>query len=90
MTTALIGFAVLLLLMLVLRVPIPFAMSLVGVLGLVFLSSPDWTDFESLKWAPYIKLAARRIITTAQNYELSVIPLFILMGILHYLLAGKM
>ena len=80
MTTALIGFAVLLLLMLVLRVPIPFAMSLVGVLGLVFLSSPDWTDFESLKWAPYIKLAARRIITTAQNYELSVIPLFILMG----------
>ncbi|MDN3518224.1 TRAP transporter large permease [Aquisalimonas lutea] len=71
MFEALIGFAVLLVL-LFLRVPLPFAMGTVGFFGYYYLLGGNWGAAESM--------AARRIVDTAQSYTLSVIPLFILMG----------
>ena len=71
MTVSLIGFAVLLVLIF-LRVPIAFAMGLVGFFGFAWLG--DWN------WNAAMSMASRRLIDTAQEYGLSVIPLFILMG----------
>ena len=71
MTVSLIGFACLLTLILA-RVPIGFAMGFVGFFGFAYLN-----DFN---WVPALSMSARRIIDTAQDYGLSVIPLFILMG----------
>lgn len=70
MIEGLIGFAAVLALVLV-RVPISFAMGIVGVVGYMYESS--------LRGA--MSMAARLIIDTAQDYGLSVIPLFILMGL---------
>ncbi|MCG8691305.1 MAG: TRAP transporter permease, partial [Minwuiales bacterium] len=69
MTEALIGFAALLVLV-VLRLPIAFAMGLVGLVGFGLISG----------WNPSLAMAARLVIDTGQDYGLSVIPLFILMG----------
>lgn len=71
MSVTLIGFAVLLLLI-VLRIPIGFAMGLVGFFGFVYLNDFNWTAALSM--------SGRLVIDTAQEYGLSVIPLFILMG----------
>lgn len=71
MSAALIGFCCLLLLIF-LRVPIAFSMGIVGLVGFAALG-----DFN---WVPALSMAARRVIDTAQEYSLSVIPLFILMG----------
>lgn len=71
MTESLIGFAVLIVLLL-LRVPLAFAMGIVGFFGFYFLVGSNWAVAESM--------AARRVVDTAQSYTLSVIPLFILMG----------
>lgn len=71
MTISLIGFACLLVLILG-RVPIGLAMAFVGFFGFVYLN-----DFN---WIAALSMASRRIIDTAQDYGLSVIPLFILMG----------
>ena len=71
MTVSLIGFACLLILILA-RVPIGFAMAFVGFFGFAYLN-----DFN---WIPALSMSARRIIDTAQDYGLSVVPLFILMG----------
>ncbi len=71
MFESLIGFAVLILLLL-LRVPLAFAMGIVGFFGFYFLVGGNWAVAESM--------AARRVVDTAQSYTLSVIPLFILMG----------
>ena len=70
MTEALIGFAAVLLLVL-LRMPIAFAMGLVGVIGMA--------EQRSLRAA--LSNTARLIIDAAQDYGLSVVPLFILMGL---------
>jgi len=67
---ALIGFAVVLALVL-LRMPIAFAMGLVGMLGYAHLNS----------FRGSISMVGRLIIDTSQNYGLSVVPLFILMGL---------
>lgn len=70
MTEALYGFAALLLLAF-LRVPLAFAMGIVGFAGFYFLTD-NWNAAEAM--------AARRVVDTAMDYGLSVIPLFILMG----------
>ena len=70
MTVAIIGFIVVLVLVL-LRMPIAIAMGTVGVIG--------FAQETTLKAA--ISMAGRLIIDTAQDYGLSVVPLFILMGL---------
>jgi TRAP-type mannitol/chloroaromatic compound transport system permease large subunit len=68
-TTGIVGIAVLLFLFL-LRMPVGFAMALVGVTGFAYLSG-----LESA-----LALLAQDIYETFSSYPLSVIPLFILMG----------
>lgn len=80
MTVILIGFSILLFLILVLRVPIAFAMGVVGFFGFAVLNGLSWDNFDSYRWSVPLSLAANRIMDTAQDYGLSVIPLFILMG----------
>ena len=72
-TTGIVGIAVLLFLFL-LRVPVGFAMALVGVSGFAYLS-----DSESA-----LALLAQDIYETFSSYSLSVIPMFILMGSFAY------
>lgn len=71
MTITLVGFAALLMLVL-LRIPLAYAMGIVGFVGFGIL-----VDFN---WSATLSMAARRIIDTGQDYSLSVIPLFVLMG----------
>ena len=71
MTAALVGFACVLVLVL-LRVPIAFAMGIVGTAGYYL---------EIERWTGTISMVARLILDTAQDYGLSVVPLFILMGL---------
>lgn len=70
MIESLIGFAAVLVLVL-LRMPIAFAMGLVGMLGYM-----AQTSFRGS-----ISMVARLIIDAAQDYGLSVVPLFVLMGL---------
>ena len=70
MTAAIIGFAAVLILVL-LRMPIAIAMGLVGVIGYA----------QETSGRAAISMAGRLIIDTAQDYGLSVVPLFILMGL---------
>ncbi len=65
-----IGFVAVFLLVL-LRIPIAFALGLVGMIGLVYETS----------YRAAISMVGRLIIDTSQDYGLSVIPLFILMGL---------
>jgi C4-dicarboxylate transporter, DctM subunit len=69
MTEALIGTLIVLVLVF-LRLPIAFAMGLVGFAGLWFLSD--------LK--PTLSLIGQITYSTARSYDFSVLPLFILMG----------
>ncbi|MEM9341579.1 MAG: TRAP transporter large permease [Pseudomonadota bacterium] len=71
MVEGLIGFAAVLTLVL-LRVPIAFAMGIVGMVGFMLE-----TNFRAS-----ISMVGRLIIDTSQDYGLSVVPLFILMGLL--------
>ncbi|MFZ1814688.1 MAG: TRAP transporter large permease [Rhizobiaceae bacterium] len=70
MLESIIGFAAVLALVLV-RVPIAFAMGIVGMVGMIHYTS----------YTAAISLVARLIIDTSQDYGLSVVPLFILMGL---------
>jgi len=70
MIESLIGFAVVLTLVL-LRMPIAFAMGLVGMVGYMLE-----TNFRGA-----LSMVSRLIIDTSQDYGLSVVPLFILMGL---------
>jgi len=70
MIESLIGFAAVLVLVL-LRMPIAFAMGLVGMVGYAYETS----------YRGAISIVARLIIDTSQDYGLSVVPLFILMGL---------
>lgn len=69
MTEALIGLAVLLLLAF-LRIPIAFVMALVGFAGMAWVMSPTAALFN----------VGQTAFDAAINYELSVVPLFVLMG----------
>lgn len=73
MSTALIGFAVVLALVF-LRVPIAFAMGIVGVVG--------FAAIESWNWTAALSPAAGNLLDIAQTESLTVIPLFVLMGML--------
>jgi tripartite ATP-independent transporter DctM subunit len=73
MEISLIGFAAVLVLVF-LRLPIAFAMGLVGVVG--FAAINNWN------WRASLSPAAGTILDTVQTESLSVIPLFILMGML--------
>jgi len=70
MIEALIGFGAVLALVL-LRIPLAFAMGLVGMVGYM-----HETSFRGA-----ISMVSRLIIDTSQDYGLSVVPLFILMGL---------
>ncbi|MGB0961021.1 MAG: TRAP transporter large permease [Halocynthiibacter sp.] len=70
MIESLIGFGAVLFLVL-LRIPIAFAMGFVGMIGYMLETS----------YRGGISMVARIIIDTAQDYGLSVVPLFILMGL---------
>ena len=70
MLISVIGFAAVLALVF-LRMPIAIAMGLVGIAG--------YSQLTGFKAA--VSMAARLIIDTAQDYGLSVVPLFILMGL---------
>ena len=55
-----------------LRVPISFAMAIVGFVGYAYMR--DWN------WAPAFATVQTKLYETGRNYTLSVVPLFILMG----------
>ena len=78
MTAALIGFTIVLVLVMV-RLPIAFAMGLVGTLGFAYERGGSILSERGLKAA--MSMAGRQITDTAQDYGLSVVPLFILMGL---------
>jgi tripartite ATP-independent transporter DctM subunit len=69
MTQALLGFVAIFSLAL-LRVPLAFAMAIVGVVGMALLRG----------WGPALASTAQVVYETGFAYTLSVIPLFILMG----------
>lgn len=78
MTAALIGFALVLILVFM-RMPIVFSMGLVGTLGYAYERGGAIFDERGLKAA--MSMVGRQITDTAQDYGLSVVPLFILMGL---------
>lgn len=80
MITALTGFAILLFIIVVVRVPIAFAMGLVGFFGFAYTQGLSFDNFMDFRWNGALSMSAKRVIDTAQEYSLSVIPLFILMG----------
>lgn len=80
MTVALIGFAILLALIVIVRIPIAFAMGFVGFFGFAYLQGLGFDNFFDFRWSGALSMASNRVIDTAQEYGLSVIPLFILMG----------
>lgn len=80
MLTAIIGFTVLLFIIVVIRIPIAFAMGLVGFFGFAVLQGLGFDNLMDFRWNSVLAMAARRVIDTTQDYSLSVIPLFILMG----------
>lgn len=80
MTAVLIGFAVLLTMILLLRIPIAVAMGVVGFFGFAGQLGLTFDNIDSFRWLPVLTLASNRIIDTVQEYGLSIIPLFILMG----------
>ncbi len=61
---------ILLLILFLLRVPVAFAMTFIGVAGFAYLAGPE----------PALGLLAQDIFETFSSYPLSVIPMFILMG----------
>jgi TRAP-type C4-dicarboxylate transport system permease large subunit len=71
MTEALVGLIAMLVLAF-LRLPIAFAMGLVGIVGYAYMR--DWS------WGAAFATAQTKIYETGRNYTLSVVPLFILMG----------
>lgn len=80
MSAVIIGFAVLLFMIIVLRLPIAIAMGIVGFFGFADQLGLDFDNIDTFRWLPVLTLASNRIIDTVQEYGLSVIPLFILMG----------
>src|SRR4051812_83739 len=71
MTEALVGLLAMMLLAFV-RIPIAFAMGIVGIVGYAYMR--DWS------WGSALATAQTKIYETGRNYTLSVVPLFILKG----------
>ncbi len=80
MITALIGFAILLILIVVIRIPIAFSMGIVGFFGFAAMQGLTFDNMMDFRWTGALSMASKRVVDTAQEYSLSVIPLFILMG----------
>jgi len=80
MEAVVIGFALLIFLILVVRMPIAFAMAIVGFFGFAILQGLTFENMFDFRWKASLTLASNRVIETAQEYGLSVVPLFILMG----------
>lgn len=80
MSVVLVGFAILLFLIIVVRIPIAFAMGIVGFFGFSYLQGLEPSNIASFRWSGALSMASSRVIDTVQDYGLSVIPLFILMG----------
>jgi len=80
MEAVVIGFALLIFLILVVRMPIAFAMAIVGFFGFAILQGLTFDNLFEFRWKASLTLASNRVIETAQEYSLSVVPLFILMG----------
>lgn len=80
MEAVVIGFALLIFLILVVRMPIAFAMAIVGFFGFAILQGLTFENMFDFRWKAPLTLASNRVIETAQEYGLSVVPLFILMG----------
>jgi len=74
MSVSLIGFAAMLMLVF-LRVPIAFAMAIVGFLGFAWLNID-----HPMGLVPALQQLSDKFGETAMDYSLSVVPLFILMG----------
>ena len=72
MTVALVGFACLLLLCF-LAFPLGFSTLLVGLVGFAYVRGWDWHAA--------VTMMSQQIVETGANYGLSVIPLFLLMGV---------
>ncbi|HKZ08460.1 MAG TPA: TRAP transporter large permease [Methylomirabilota bacterium] len=71
MIEGLVGLAAMMLLAF-LRVPISYAMGIVGVIGYAYMR--DWN------WTVAFAMTQTKVYETGRNYTLSVVPLFILMG----------
>ena len=71
MTEGLVGLAVMMVIAFA-RVPIAFAMGVVGIVGYAYMRDWNW-------WVAFAS-AQTKIYETGRNYTLSVVPLFILMG----------
>jgi C4-dicarboxylate transporter, DctM subunit len=71
MTESLIGLLMMMVLAF-LRLPIAFAMAVVGIVGYAYMR--DWS------WTAAFATVQTKVYETGRNYTLSVIPLFILMG----------
>jgi TRAP-type C4-dicarboxylate transport system permease large subunit len=71
MTESLIGLGLMLVLAF-LRLPMAFAMAVVGIVGYAYMR--DWS------WTAAFATVQTKVYETGRNYTLSVIPLFILMG----------
>src|SRR4249920_3966772 len=71
MTESLIGLGIMLVLAF-LRLPIAFAMGVVGIVGYAYMR--DWN------WTVAFAMTQTKLYETGRNYTLSVVPLFILMG----------
>ena len=71
MTEGLLGLAAMMAIAF-LRVPIAYAMGIVGIIGYAYMR--DWN------WTVAFAIAQTKIYETGRNYTLSVVPLFILMG----------
>ena len=69
MTEALIGLATLLILAF-LRIPIAFVMAAIGFIGMAYVNNPIAALYN----------VGQTTFDAALNYELSVVPLFVLMG----------
>jgi tripartite ATP-independent transporter DctM subunit len=67
----LVGLGAMMLIVL-LRVPIAYAMGIVGIVGYAYMR--DWS------WVVAFAMAQTKVYETGRNYTLSVVPLFILMG----------
>jgi len=68
-TTGIVGI-ILMLILFLMRMPVAFAMTFIGVTGFAYLTGPE----------PALGLLAQDIFETFSSYPLSVIPMFILMG----------
>lgn len=79
MTEAAVGFVILVLLIF-LRMPIALAMGLVGFFGFAYMLGLKPGNLSEFNWQAPLSATTRRLGDTAQEYGLSVIPLFLLMG----------